>query len=162
MLLNLKTQQTYPEMSVLFCFEILKCYFKEQSTKLQNKSSQIWKKKLLRFTSNIVFSLQILMFKLMVTWAAITLCLSVISLHLRHWHSLQLQKRLCPFRGETQPWFLQREHLGILGGFWPLDRDRGLVGSSICLFGLSLLMATGNKKSGPHWSMTTVRISLLC
>jgi len=52
-----------------------------------------------------------------VTWAAMTRCLSAISLHFWHWQSLQLQKRLWPFSGDTKPWFLQREHLGIRDGF---------------------------------------------
>lgn len=72
-----------------------------------------------------------------------TLCLSTMSLHLGHWQSLQLQKRLCPFRGDTKPWFLQREHLGILGGFRPLEGHTLLLGSGTCLLGFSLLMANG-------------------
>lgn len=72
-----------------------------------------------------------------------TLCLSTMSLHLGHWQSLQLQKRLCPFRGDTKPWFLQREHLGILGGFRPLGVHTLLLDSGTCLLGFSLLMADG-------------------
>ena len=49
------------------------------------------------------------------TWAAITLCLSAISVHLAHMQSLHLQYRLWPFKAETTPWFLQRAHLGVLG-----------------------------------------------
>lgn len=79
--------------------------------------------------------------EVLVTWAAMTLCLSTMSLHLGHWQSLQLQKRLCPFRGDTKPWFLQREHLGILGGFGPFDGVTVPVDSPLLCF--SLLIATG-------------------
>lgn len=78
-----------------------------------------------------------------VTWAAMTLCLSTMSLHLRHWQSLQLQKRLCPFRGDTKPWFLQREHLGILGGFGPLD---GVTVPADALLCFSLVIAAGRER----------------
>lgn len=49
------------------------------------------------------------------TWAAITLCLSAISVHLAQTQSLQRQYLLCPLRAETTPWFRQRAHLGVLG-----------------------------------------------
>lgn len=47
------------------------------------------------------------------TCAAITRCLSAISVHLAHTQSLQRQYRLCPFRAETTPWFLHLAHLGV-------------------------------------------------
>lgn len=82
--------------------------------------------------------------EMLVTWAAMTLCLSTMSLHLGHWQSLQLQKRLCPFRGDTKPWFLQREHLGILGGFGPLLRGTVPVDSALLCF--SLLIPAGHER----------------
>lgn len=36
----------------------------------------------------------------LLTWAAITRCLSAIKLHFLHWQSLHMQNRLWPFRGE--------------------------------------------------------------
>lgn len=115
------------------------------TTTISQFTPQIFKHRYFWFCSCQRVTVRVKKKRLTVTWAAMTLCLSAISLHLGHWQSLQLQKRLCPFRGDTQPWFLQREHLGILGGFWPLDGDRGPVDSGTCLFCLSLLMTTSNK-----------------
>lgn len=47
------------------------------------------------------------------TWAAMTRCLSTTRRQLAHWQSLQRQNRLCPFRHDTTPWFLQRAHFGV-------------------------------------------------
>lgn len=76
-----------------------------------------------------------------VTCAAMTRCLWAIRLHLAHWQSLQLQKRLWPFRAEKKPWFLQREHLGILGDLRDLEGDCGLDSSGF--IGRILLMTAG-------------------
>lgn len=62
------------------------------------------------------------------TCAAITRCLSTTSRQLAHWQSLQRQKRLCPFRQDTTPWFRQRAHFGVRLSFLcsPMPLGAGL------------------------------------
>lgn len=51
------------------------------------------------------------------TCAAMTRCLSAISVHWAQLQSRHLQYRLCPFNHDTIPWMRQRAHLGMRGGF---------------------------------------------
>lgn len=51
---------------------------------------------------------------LSVTCAAITLCLSIISIHLLHSHFLNRQLFLWPLMGFIWPWFRHRAHFGFL------------------------------------------------
>lgn len=55
--------------------------------------------------------------RLRATCAAMTRCLSAISVHWAQLQSRHLQYLLCPFNHETIPWFRQRAHLGVRGGF---------------------------------------------
>lgn len=54
------------------------------------------------------------------TWAAITLCLSAINVHLAHKQSFQRQNRLWPLSADTIPWFRHLAHLGVR---WNLSGD---------------------------------------
>ena len=47
------------------------------------------------------------------TCAAITRCLSAMSVHLAHRQSFHLQNRLWPLSADTTPWLRHRAHLGV-------------------------------------------------
>lgn len=55
--------------------------------------------------------------RLSATWAAMTRCLSAISVHWAQLQSLHLQNLLWPFNHETTPWFRHRAHFGTRGCF---------------------------------------------
>lgn len=60
--------------------------------------------------------------RLSATCAAITRCLSAISVHWAQLQSRHLQYLLCPFSHDTIPWIRQRAHFGMRGGFLS-DKD---------------------------------------
>lgn len=55
--------------------------------------------------------------RLRATCAAMTRCLSAISVHWAQLQSLHLQNLLWPFNHETTPWFRHRAHFGTRGCF---------------------------------------------
>ena len=78
-----------------------------------------------------------------VTCAAITLCLSVIRMHLEHVQFLNLQLFLCPFSHEMTPWFLHRAHFGFRAplsvlGYGKIDSSALFKSISVLIIELSL------------------------
>ena len=70
------------------------------------------------------------------TWAAMTRCLSAMSVHLAQRQSRHLQYLLCPFSADTCPWLRHRAHFGVLWYLslaWRNSRALDRLDIMICL-----------------------------